>query len=83
MTDVHIIEISSILQSENWKYLHTLNANQSFDIFHNRLIDILDQLSPEVLVRISAKHKIKILVWLLLSVNLLKNCLNFIANQFD
>ena len=59
MTDFHINEISNILYSKKWEYLQTLNTNQSFDIFHNRLIKILVQVGPEVTVRISAAHKIK------------------------
>ena len=59
MNDVPINEISNILHGENLEYLHILNTNQSFDISHNRLIEILKQGSPEVTVTISAKCKIK------------------------
>ena len=82
MTDFHINEISNILHGESWEYLHALNTNQSFNIFHNRLIEILDLASQDMMVRISAKHKIKDSWGLLFCVNLLKNCLNFVINIF-
>ena len=72
MTDFHVSEISNILHGESWEYLHALNTNQSFDIFHNRLIEILDLVSQDIMVRISAKHKIKDPWGLLFCVNLLK-----------
>ena len=53
--------MSNIMCGENWEYLHTLNTNQSCDIFHEILMEILDQVSPEVTVRSSAKQIFKVL----------------------
>ena len=81
MPNVHINKISKILQGESWEYLYTPNTNQSFNIFHNRLTEILDQVSPEITFKISEKCKCKDL-WVITGLHKsAKNCLNFIRNQ--
>ena len=82
MAYFHVSEISNALHFENLEYLHTLNTKWSLDIFHNRFIEILDQVRPDFLVRILAKSKMKdpwVTIGLQKSAE--KNYLNFIKKS--